>query len=414
MTYLDIWSDTWSDTWGTGTTLQPGDLPDGTLPVLNLTTQDILYNSRVTSYRFELLTHNADGTDSLSGYLDGVLPGGQAAWQWNQAVKGTLSIKVFDLAQAQPGMTRISDVDLTKVRVRPVLLIQGLPEIPLGVYLVTAGPETWRDTGRTFELELHDRATVLDQDQVSVTFTADTTTPILTQVANLIATAGEKFTPDGTETRTLATAQVWDIGTTKLKIVNDLLAALNYNSLAVTGHGDFIATPYVRPAVRTITYALLNGIPRELVDGSLSIYQPDWNRDRDVWGVPNKVVAVGQGTGTAAPPSGSYTNTDPTSPFSYAARGRWITSTITGISVPSTGDPVAFLNAAARASLIAQSSPQATVMVKHLPLPLAVGDVVRFASAPAGIDTRHVVVGLQLDLVPTGLMQANLQEVIDL
>lgn len=389
-------------------------IPSGVLPVVNLSTQDVLYNSRVTSYRFELLKHNADGTDSLSGYLDGVLPGGQAAWQWNAAVKGSLSIKVYDLAAAQPGMTRIADVNLTTIRIRPVLVIQGLPDIPLGVFLVTAGPETWRNTGRTFELELHDRATALDQDQVSATFTANTSTPILAQVASIITSAGESFVPDGTETRTLATAQVWDVGTTKLQIVNDLLGALNYNSLTVTGSGLFAATPYVRPAVRTITYGLLNGVPRELVDGAQSIYEPDWNRDRDIWGVPNKVVAVGQGTGATAPSLGSYTNTDPASPFSYPSRGRWITSTLTGVSIPSTGDPVAFLTDAAHNSLIAQSSPQATVTVKHLPLPLAVGDVVRFASTPAGIDKRHVVVGLQLDLGPTGLMQANLQEVIDI
>lgn len=391
-----------------------GTLPPGTLPALNLTTQQILYGSRSTSYRYELLTHNADGTDSLSGYLDGVLTGGTANWQWNQAVKGSASIRVQDLAVAQPGMTRVGDVTLNTIRIRPVLVVDGLPEIPLGVFLVTSGPETWADTGRVFQLELHDRTTVLDQDQITTTFTADTATPIMTQIVNLIATAGEKFVADGTETRKLTNAAVWPVGTTKLQIVNDLLKALNYNSLTITGLGDFRATPYVRPAARTISYALLNGINRELIDGAMSIYQPDWNRDRDVYGVPNKVVTVGQGTGTTAPPTGSYSNTDPSSPFSYAARGRWIVSTITGVQTPSTGDPVAFLNALAQASLIAQSSPQATVTVKHLPLPLFPGDVMRFASTPAGIDKRHVVVGLQLELSPTGLMQSNLQELIDL
>lgn len=411
--YADAWYDTWGYTWGLSG-FQPGDVPAGTLPVVNLTTQDILYGSRTTSYRYELLTHQADGTDALTGYLDGVLTTSQLQWQWNQAVKGTGKLDVLDLAVAQAGKTRIADVNLTTVRIRPVLVITGLPDIPLGVYLVTAAPEVWSDGYRTFNLELHDRTTVLDQDQVADAYTAGTSTPILSLIASLIATAGEKYVADGSDTRELTNAMVWPVGTTKLQIVNDLLNALNYNALTIDGAGDFIATPYVKPADRTITYALLNGIPRELVDGETSIYEPDWNRDRDVYGVPNKVVVIGNATGSAAPPVGSYENTDPTSPFSYAARGRWIVSTIQGVDVPTGVVAADFLSAVAQASLIAQSSPQATVTVNHLPLPLNVGDVMRFASAPAGIDDRHVVVGIQLDLNPLGLMHSSLQEVIDL
>lgn len=416
-TYDDAWTDIWDDFWGT-VEFQPGDLPEGALPAVNVTTRDVLYGSRTTRYRYELLQHNqSTGRDSLLGYLDGVIPGGQLDWQWNQAVKGTGTLNVLDIDQALPGKIRIADVDLSSIRIRPVLLIDGLPEIPLSLYLVTAAPEAWTDGGRTYALELHDRTTVLDQDQVATTFTAKKNATIMTVIASLISSAGETFAPDGSETRKLTADTVWPVGTTKLQIVNDLLTTLHYNALTVDGRGDFVATPYTSPADRQITYGLLNGIPRELVDGESSIYQPDWSRVRDVYGVPNKVVVIGNATGSDAPPLGSYTNTDPDSPFSYAARGRWIVYTVQGIDVPTlpTGTTATdYLNAVARATLISLSSPQVTVTVKHLPLPLTVGDVVRFASAPAGIDTRHIVVGITLELSATGLMQSNLQEVIDL
>jgi hypothetical protein len=416
--YIDAWAgdDKWSEYWGeyVTSTVSPGELPYGTLPVVDLTTLQILYGSRTTSYRFELLAHQSDGTDTLAGTLDGVLPQGTLAWQWNQAVKGSGTLNVADLDVAQPGMTRIRDVNLTTVRIRPVLVIDGLPEIPLGVFLVTAAPETWSDEGRIFQLELHDRCTVLDQDQLSESFTAVTTSTVMAQIATVIASAGEAFTPDGSETRSLTAPMTWPVGTTKLQVVNDLLGALNYNALTITGHGDWQVTPYVRPAARPTTYGLLNGVTRELVDGAASIYQPDWNRDRDVFGVPNKVVTVEAATGTGAPAVGVYTNTSPTSPFSYAARGRWIVATVQGIQVPTSTVATDFLNAVAQATLIALSSPAATVTVKHLPLPLAVGDVLTFASTPAGINSRHVVVGLTLELTATGLMQSTLQEVVDL
>lgn len=390
------------------------ELPTGTLPVLDLTTQDVLYGGRTTRYRYELLAHNADGTDSLAGYLDGVQPGGTLQWAANSAVKGGGQLNVTDLSVAMAGMTRIGDVTLTTVRIRPVLVIDGLPEIPQGVYLVSKATEQWSDEGRVFQLQVLDRSTVLDQDATEEAFTATTDTPILTQVANLIATSGEKFVPDASDTRCLTAELVWDAGTSKLTIVNDLLSALGYSALTVSGQGDFQAKPYVVPASRSIAYELLNGIDRELVDGEEGIYQPDWSRELDSYDVPNKVIAVATGDGTTAPAVGEATNTDPTSPYSYAARGRWIVGVVSNVEVPTDTDPTTFLNAQARASLIASSSPQATVTVNHLPLPLSVNDVLRFASAPAGIDARHVATQLKLDLTPTGLMQSTLQQVVDL
>jgi len=49
-------------------------LPTGVVPVRSLTTNEILYGDRVTSYRWEVLEH-ADGVDKLAGYLDGVVTG---------------------------------------------------------------------------------------------------------------------------------------------------------------------------------------------------------------------------------------------------------------------------------------------------------------------------------------------------
>jgi hypothetical protein len=126
---------------------------------------------------------------------------------------------------------------------------------------------------------------------------------------------------------------------------------------------------------------------------------------------------VQSGTGSTAPLSGLATNTDPSSPFSYANRGnRWLTKVITDVEVPAGTAPqiTAFLNAKARASLIASSSVQAAVDVGHLPIPVRVSDVLRFANGPAGIDKRHMLTGIRLEAHPLGLMTSTLQEVVDL
>lgn len=399
-------------------------LPAGIIPVQELSTGDVLYGDRVTSYRWEVLTHNTTtGVDTLAGYLDGVVePSAALSWSLYNAVKGTGSLKVNDLAQAKAGTLRIGDVALAAARLRPVLVIEGLPEIPLGVYLFSAAPEEWSGAGRVYGLELLDRNTVLDQDLVEVSYTVAAGTVILSAVATVILSAGESITVDATNTAALGSAMVWPAGTSKLQIVNDLLGAMNYNSLWVDGVGNYRATPYLVPASRSIAYELLNGLSRELVDGDASIYSEAWSRDRDLFKVPNKVIAVQSGTGDDEPLTGTATNTttlvtSPTYPFSYAARGnRWISKVIDGVEVPdgTTPQKQAYLDAKARASLIASSSVQAAVTVKHLPLPVRVSDVLRFANAPAGIDARHVLTAIDLEAHPLGLMTSTLQEVIDL
>lgn len=397
-------------------------IPSGVVPVADVSTgEQILYGDRTTSYRWEVLSHAA-GVDTLVGYLDGVIStSASLSWSLYVAVKGSGNLKVEDLPMPQTGFLTMGQLSLASARLRPVLVVEGLPEIPLGVFLPSAAPEEWSGSGRVFALELLDKNTVLDQDLVDVSYTVAAGTVILAAVATVIASAGESITVDASNTAALGSAMVWPAGTSKLQIVNDLLAAMNFNAIWVDGVGNYRATPYVVPASRSISYELLN-LPRELVDGAKSIYTDVWSRDRDLYKVPNKVITIQSGTGSDEPLTGLATNTVtdtslPTYPFSYAARGnRWITKVISGVDVPSGTTPQmqAYLDAKARASLIASSSVQAAVKVKHLPIPVRVSDVIRFANAPAGIDARHVLTSIDLEAHPLGLMSSTLQEVVEL
>jgi len=403
-------------------------LPSGVLPVRDATTREVLYGARSTSFRFELLGHNpASGVESFAGLLDGVEPqGGLLEWVSGAGVKKSGSLTVTDLLVAGAGLTRIADVDLVRTRIRPVMVVEGLPEFPLSVYLVTASPESWSGTGRTFQVELHDKCTVLEQDAVEVTFTASASVSVLSVVQDLVVSAGERISVDGADVRTLTTPLVWEAGTSKLRIVNDLLAALNYNSLWVDGLGSFRATPYVRPADRVTRYTMLNDesgeqLQRELVDGAESIYSPDWSRDVDLYSIPNKVIAVAQGSGDEAPLSASVSNTDPVSPFSIAARGRTVVQIVSGVETPDfsgLADPaaatLAFLTDKARQVLVSASFVQAGVSVKCLPIPLELMDAVVFAHSPAGIDARHTVRRATVPLRFDGVMSLELAEVVEL
>lgn len=389
----------------------------GIIPVRSLSTEEVLYGDRTTEYRWEILNH-IDGDDELVGVLDGV-SGGKLKWTQNAAVKGGGNIQVLDLSQSQAGTLRISDVDISSCRLRPVMTINkgsSFPEVAWGTYLISFAREEWDATGRVWSLELLDRCTVPAQDKLEETYSVASGTNILQEVRDILATSGENMSIDESVTVTTSSGLVWPAGTSKLTVINELLDVAGYNSLWVDGWGNFRATPRVLPADRSALYELLK-VPRELVYGSRSIYRPDWNRERDSFEVPNKVIAIQAAGGEDdSALTGVWTNEDPESPYSYPSRGRWIVHTIDSVECPEGSDAeiVEFLEARARATLIQMSAVQAEVKVKHLPIPIRVSDVVRFSHDVAGIDTRHVVTNTELEVSSTGLMSTSLQEVISL
>jgi hypothetical protein len=385
-----------------------------TIPVKNLTNQDVLYGDRVTSYRWEVLEH-ANGVDRLVGVLDGVSDG-KLSWTQNVAVKGRGKVEVLDLAEAQAGMLRVGDLKLESVRLRPVCIIQGLPENPLGVFLVSAAGEDWEETGRVWDLELLDKCTVPSQDSVDQSYAVGAGTKILQRVKAILASCNETITINESSTLATSSGMVWEAGTSKLKIINELLDVAGYNSLWVDGFGNFQVTPRVLPADRSIMYEVL-GIRRELRDGAQSIYSPSWSRDRDSFEVPNRVIAVEAASGDEGSALiGTWTNEDPKSPYSYQSRGRWIPHVLDSVECPegTNAEIVAFLQARARATLVQMSAVQATSTVEHLPIPVRVSDVIQFAHTKADIDSRHVITKLDLDANPLGLMKSTLQEVVSL
>lgn len=292
-----------------------------------------------------------------------------------------------------------------------------IPEIPWGTFLLEKASEEWKDTGRVWKLSLLDRTTVPSQDVVDQSYSVAAGTNILRQVRTILSTCGEYIAINDSVTITTRSGMAWEAGTSKLKIINDLLDSAGYNSLWMDGTGDLQATPRVLPAERSILYEVLAGVPRELVDGSSGIYSPSWKRERDSFGVPNKVIAVqAAGGDDSTALVGQWTNTDPDSPYSYPSRGRWVPHVLDSVDCPegTNAQIQAFLNERARATLIQMSSVQAEVKVTHLPIPVRVGDVLRFANTRAGIDARHVITRLDLDTSPTGLMKSTLQEVISL
>jgi hypothetical protein len=346
--------------------------------------------NRTTTVRVEVLT----AAEAYVGALDGVRPGGSVVYTSAKSVHGSASTVVRDKGQG---------IDWLTARFRPVISIAGYGDTALGVFLVSEAPESWGDYGREWSVKMLDKCTILDQDAVDVSYTLDAGTVVTTAIVTLIQSTGETNIAITPSTATLLNPLVWPAGTTKLQIVNDLLSTINYFSLFCNGDGQFRGEPYVKPASRPSVW--------DFLDGSDCIYLPGLVKDVDLFAIPNKVIAITQGSGTTAALTSTATNTDSTSPYSTVSRGRTITRVFTGVEAAD--QPT--LDAYALRQLISLTTPTASIDIQHAFVPaLAFNRAVRFRRTPAGIDAPHVVSKTETSLDGTQLVKTTLTKVVNL
>ena len=342
-----------------------------------------LTTHRVESWRVDLLSED----DSPIGVLHGCL-GGEVEQNVNAVISGGGTLRMRDVGQ---------DVDWLRARLQVVWKI-GDQEWPLGVFLPSAPVARHDATGRGWDVELLDKLVVLDQDKIDGSYSLPAGTVVTAAVQEVIASAGETKTAITGSTATLTAGMVWEAGTSKLRICNDLLAAINYFSLRCDGDGRYVAAPYQAPRNRTPAW--------DFAAGDRAVHSATFTRDEDLAKVPNKVVLVSSASSDVPALVSVVANLDPASRFSEFARGRWIVHTETGVEATSQ----AVLDALAARRLTELSSATATLEVEHAFLPLSLNDAVSFRTG--GVDAVGVVQTMRIPLAAGGLTRTTIREVV--
>lgn len=351
------------------------------IPVRVLSASDALTTHRNAYWRIDLL----DKHGAPAGTLDGV-DGGSLDWTIGATIRGSGTLNVTDTGQG---------IDWLNTRIRPVYVLNGTTEWPRSVFTPSTPTEKWSGVGRSWQVALLDKSCVLDQDLVTATYALDVGTNVIATVRGLITGAGEDAGAITDSAAVLAAPIVWLMGTSKLSIINDLLSMAGYFALWVDMNGQFRAEPYAPPASRSSVYAF--------VDDANSIYGADFTHTADIYSVPNKVAHLSQSTGTTPALTSVATNMDPTSPYSYPSRGRWIVNADAATPVAATDQ--AALDLITRRDLINSTSVTAEVAFTHAPLAgIEINAVVSLTNTPAGINALHVVTKTHLDIEGGGAL----------
>lgn len=313
----------------------------------------------VSSYQVDVL----DPSGAYLGALQGVSPGGSVTWSSTSAVHGSGSLTVLDIGQG---------VDWLNVLLRPTLTTTSpdgvSAQYPLGVWIPAAPTETWTDAGRSWAISLTDTLGYLDRQMATgpngapITYGVASGANVIDAVVQLIQDAGLSATGIVPGSEALTTAMAWPVGTTRLKVINDLLSAAGYFSLRADRAGLYRADPWVQPSQRTPVYASVN----PFTDGESSLMAPDFTRDANIYDVPNRAFGFTTGNGTSAGLSSVQVNVNPNSPYSYAARGnKWFDLVNTNLQATSQ----AALDSQTLSLLSQATSVVSTFNVSHLFLP---------------------------------------------
>lgn len=357
--------------------------PAGTIPVIPAA--DPLADNRSTYYTFGLY----DRDENFKKDLEGVGRSGQVQWRRDARIKGGGQITLTDLDE---------DIDWLNDRIRPTIHVNGT-EWNLGMWIPTAPVAAWKGTHRTWSVDLHDKLVVPDEDVVTDYFSLASGADVFEEVLTLLTSTGEANYAATDLGVTLDSARLWEPGTPKLTIINNLLDASGYFTLRMDANGTFLIQPYTVPTERNLRYSFL--------DGPASIYSDEFTRGYDNFKVPNRVVALTDGDEFNPGLTSTAENDDPTSIYSFTSRGRWVTKVYTSVDAYDQSS----LDSWALRKLAEWATPNATETFTFAPIPLDIYDAIRFRNTPAGIDVRATVESVTIPFNGTQLASAEVREV---
>lgn len=348
---------------------------------------------RNEAWQFDLL----DLENNLVGEVEGV-------------EGGTLDFSIHNTIRSGGSLEYTGEpVDWDRHRVRVWYILKHDGEEygwPLGTFNVATGSYSHADTSVATTLTLYDNLLLLDQDGLDTFYTVTKGTPVM-EALEQVVTSGLVYSPGFTmdeTTEVVRSDRVWEPTdeNTRLRIANDLAESINYGALDTNGYGGFES--------RHLGSAGSRGISWVFDYGQASIYNADFLHERDTANVYNKVVGFVEGDDESAGFTAVATDENPDSPWSFPARGRWVTGRV------DPGEAVTQTVLQERVERALRDSQQVAsgFDIVHDVIPLKLNDAVTFQNEPGGFNLRAVVPSftVTIDFEGGSEMQTRLREVL--
>ena len=296
-----------------------------------------------------------------------------------------------------------AEVDWLSDQIRAELVLDGTV-YPLGVFLPSTVQENSNISGtdlKALNVQAYDRCWIVQDHYTESTQYFASGTGYMEAVETLLAAAGIALISATASEATLAEAREdWDIGTSYLDIINQLLSEINYKPLWFNQGGAAVLEPASVPSAGNIDHVF------DLRDPSVLI-RPRIRRKTDVFNAPNVFICVCSNADKDAPMVATSENTNPQSHLAIQRRGRRIAKVVQVDNIADQTELQAYADRLRNESLITSETIQLTTGL----LPgFGVGDVVGLITDEA-MDVC-IERAWSMDLRPGGNRQHTLEKVV--
>jgi hypothetical protein len=350
--------------------------------------------ARRLSFRYELL--NMD--NGSLGDLDGV-QSCTITQNWLADIKRTARFTIRDTG----AINYLTD------RIRPWVRLHLPPygpsdwvEWPQGVFLLSSPARRVSTSGLVMrDVQAYDQLKAVADQRVTARYTVLRGQNYLTRIKNLITGVSAGY-PVYVTPGTVVTAgdREWEPGTPELRIINDLLDAINYESLSFDEMGAPVLRAYRAPSTRTPEYTY--------ADDQDGVTVPDMQESADLFDIPNQwLLIVSEADRPAL--SSVYTNTNPASVTSTVRRGRTITAEPEFVEAASQ----TILDAMAARRAFEASQVFASIEFSTWPMPIHSGnDVYRLRNSPLAINAVYAEHMWEMELRAGARMRHQIRRVV--
>lgn len=206
------------------------------------------------------------------------------------------------------------DINFLSDRLRPVMIING-KEYPLGVYVVTTETELLSGGVNLMEIEAYSLLYLAQRKRIEERLSIAAGTNYITQIIALLNVCGiNDIEADASDFVFSSVREDWDIGTSYLEIINQLLDEINYNPAWINLNGVVRLTKYAMPTITNVQHTYSAGEYSEI--------EGNYSRTTDRYGKYNVFRVTCENPDMEEPMVAIAENNSVDSPFSTLYIGR--------------------------------------------------------------------------------------------
>lgn len=231
---------------------------------------------------------------------------------------------IFDklnLVAAEFDALGVTGADLEQGYIRTSKRTEQWAEFPLGIFMPISHTRHNENGLQYWSVEAYDRNLILKEDCVIDRLFVPEGTLYIDAIGQILAGAGiENLLIKEDSASKIPTDREFDIGTSKLDIINTMLQEIGYNDIHVNADGTHIISKYREPSATDVVYAYK--------DDELSIIEADDDSETDFYDIPNVIISVCENPETEEIYRSVWVNDKPESVLSTVSRGRTVVSEI--------------------------------------------------------------------------------------